>query len=93
VLPILLALALGICISAAYVFPLVVYQRFFDASAFVTHDPFTELGRNFLYISLAQVQNYRMAIPAIASATCLTLFVAWGVWQSGAALLPASVCC
>jgi hypothetical protein len=83
VLPVLLALALGICIAAAYVFPLVAYQRFFFPSAFVTLHYFGELGRNLLYISSNEVHSHRLAVPAIVSATCLTLFVARYIWHSG----------
>jgi hypothetical protein len=83
VLSVLLALAVGICIAAAYIFPLVAYQRFFDASAFITHHYVHELGRNLLYISSSEVHSYRIAIPVIVSASCLTLFVAWYIWHGG----------
>ena len=81
VLPVLFALALGICFAAAYLFPLIAYQRFFDPSAFITHHQFGELGRNLLYISSGEVHDYRIAIPGILCVACLTLFVARYIWH------------
>jgi hypothetical protein len=87
VLPVLFALVLGICIAAVYVFPLAAYQRFFDMDALIIHHPLVELGRNFLYISLSEVKNYRIAIPAIIVSGCLTVFVAWQIWRGGGTLI------
>jgi hypothetical protein len=87
VLPVFLALALGICIAAAYVFPLLAYQRFFDANAFQTHRNVSELGRNLLYISSSEVHNHRIAIPGITAAACMALFVASYIWRGGGGLV------
>jgi hypothetical protein len=83
VIPVLLALPLGICIAAGYVFPAFAYQRFFDVRAFSTYHRIGELGRNFLYISSSEMRGYRIAIPGIVTATCLTLFVALYIKRAG----------
>ena len=93
VLPVLLALALGTCIAAVYVFPLVAYQHLFDAGAVIAHHDIVALGHHFLYISSGQVRTYPFAVPALVTVTCLTLLVAWYVWRGVGALRPAWVCC
>jgi len=84
VLPVFLALALGICIAAAYLFPLVAYQRFFDSSALPAHHPWFELGRSLLFISWADVSTQNIiTIPGIVSAACLTMFAVCYIWWGG----------
>lgn len=86
-LPILLALAFGICIAAVYAFPLAAYQRLFIPGAEIVHHHFAELGRNLLYISVSQVKNHRIAIPAIIGATGLMLFIAYHIARGGGRLV------
>lgn len=81
-LPVLLALAFGICVAAVYMFPALAYQRLFNPGAFVLHRPFAQLGRNLLYISSADIQKHRIAIPAIVSATCLMFFIVFQIVRS-----------
>jgi hypothetical protein len=79
---VLLAVAIGIGVAAAYVFPLVAYQRLFDVNAMPANLPYFELGRSFLFVSLSHISHNRIAIPGIVSAICLTLIVARSVWHA-----------
>jgi len=82
VAPVLVAVAIGIGVAAAYVFPLVAYQRLFDVNAMPTNLPYFELGRSFLFVSLSHISHTRIAIPGMVSAICLTLIVARYVWHA-----------
>jgi len=81
-LPMLIALGFGICVAAVYMFPAVAYQRFFNPAAEMVHHHFAELGRNLLYITPSEIQNHRIAMPAIISAACLMTFITYHVWRS-----------
>jgi hypothetical protein len=85
-LPVLLALAFGICVAAVYVLPLVAYQRLFTPGAEMIHHHFAELGRNLLYISVSEVKNHRIALPAIIGSTGLMLFIAYYIVRGGGGL-------
>lgn len=82
VLSVLLALLMGTCVAAVYLFPLVADQRFFDPSAFVTLHKYGELGRSLLYVSFSEVHNHRIAIPGIVLSACATLLVARYIWHA-----------
>ena len=86
VLPVIVALAFGICIAAVYVFPLIAYQGFFDPGAMITNHVLAELGRNLIYISSIDMQR-RITVPAIIAASCMSLIVAWQICHRGGGLI------
>lgn len=81
-LSVLFALAFGICIAAVYMFPALAYQGMFTPRNFTVHRYFAQLGRNLLYVSSADIQSRRMAVPVIASLICAISFVANQIGRS-----------
>lgn len=80
--PVLLALAFGVCVAAVYLFPALAYQRLFAPGAFVLHRHFAQLGRNLLFVSSADMQIHRTAVPGILVTACLMLFIAYQIARS-----------
>jgi hypothetical protein len=76
-----LALVLGLCIAAIYIVPFLAYKNFLDLGAMARYHQLTELGRNFLYFTINDVQNVRIAILSLVWTGCLTLFVVWRIWH------------
>jgi hypothetical protein len=79
-LRVILALVLGIGISAIYIFPFVDYKKFLDLGAMARYHQQVELGRQFLYFTPSDVHNRLLAVLSIAWAVCLTCFVGWRIW-------------
>ena len=86
VAPIICSMAIGVGVAATYVFPLLANHRLLDADAVPANHPYAELGRQLLGISLSEVSTYRIAIPGIIIALCVTVFVALHVWRANLAL-------
>ena len=86
VLPVLLALMLGIGMAGVYVVPLLAYKHFFDAGAVIRYHDIVALGHHLLFLTSSQVHSYSFAVPGIVTSAFVTLFVAWCVWRGGGGL-------
>ena len=80
--PLLISLAIGIGVAAAYLLPIAAYHHLFDAGAVSANHPYFELGRQLLNITSGELSSNRIIIPGIICAICLILFVAPYIWYS-----------
>lgn len=74
-LPVLIGVASAGCIAAAYLFPLLAYEHFFDPRQYIVVNADCQLGRHLLYVIWDEVLGVRpcLTIPALA---CLAIILA-----------------
>ena len=77
---VLAALALGGGVAAAYVFPFLVYSRWFDVNRMSAALPGFEFGRHFLYVTRGSLERPAILV-GLVTAALLAVLTARSVWR------------
>ena len=78
---ILVSVAIGTCLAAAYVFPFVDNLKLFDINALLSL-PGYGLSQNFAFVRLASLHKH-VVVVALGGAFILALIAARSIWRSG----------
>lgn len=81
----LTSFVIAVGVAAAYVFPLMVTRRLFDADAVPRDHPYAELGRQLLNVFPDDLSANKIILPGIVVSAGLMLVVVLCIWRAGTA--------